>query len=138
MVTTSPVSGVPRPALAALAEAYPFKPYRQYRAYSRREQQAILLAEIDAWCRERFGNLTFDFDVLSGAEVGCWLSHLTAWDLLRGRPRETACTVLEDDVLVAPGFAAAIADLERTSTFDVVYLGTSSRNVSERRRTRSR
>ncbi len=64
--------------------------------------------EIDAWCRERFGNLTFDFDVLSGAEVGCWLSHLTAWDLLRGRPRETACTILEDDVLVAPGFAAAI------------------------------
>ena len=93
--------------------------------------------EIDAWCRERFGNLTFDFDVLSGAEVGCWLSHLTAWDLLRGRPRETACTILEDDVLVAPGFAAAIRDLERVSAFDVVYLGTSSRNVSERRRTRT-
>jgi len=48
MVTTSPVSGVPRPALDALVAAYPFKPYRQYRAYSRREQQAILLAEVDA------------------------------------------------------------------------------------------
>lgn len=91
--------------------------------------------EIDAWCRERFGNLTFDFDLMSGAEVGCWLSHLTAWDLLRSRRAENACTVLEDDVRLAPDFAAATAVLERASPFDVVYLGTSSRNISQRRRT---
>lgn len=48
MVPTSPVSGVPRAALLTLIEAYPFKPYRQYRVYSRREQQSILAAEADS------------------------------------------------------------------------------------------
>ncbi len=47
-MTATSVSGLPRAALQGLVEAYPFKPYRQYRAYSRREQQAILLADIDA------------------------------------------------------------------------------------------
>jgi len=48
MMPITPVSGVPRTALEALVAAYPHKPYRQYRAYSRREQQAILLREVDA------------------------------------------------------------------------------------------
>lgn len=47
MVPIAPVSGVSRVALEALVEAYPFKPYRQYRSYSRREQQAILLADVE-------------------------------------------------------------------------------------------
>jgi len=92
--------------------------------------------EIDAWCRERFDNVAFDYDQLSGAEVGCWLSHLVAWDLLRRRRTENACTILEDDVLLAPGFAATIGRLGAAPPFDVVYLGTSSRNISRRRRVR--
>ncbi|MFN8644567.1 MAG: hypothetical protein U0802_23990 [Candidatus Binatia bacterium] len=42
-----PLREAARDALEALAAASPFKPYRQYRSYSRREQTAILLAEID-------------------------------------------------------------------------------------------
>lgn len=48
MLSTSPLKGVPRAALDALVDAYPFKPYRQYRTYSRRQQRAILRAEADA------------------------------------------------------------------------------------------
>lgn len=47
MPPTSPASELPRAALTALIAAYPFKPYRQYRVYSKREQQAILAAEVD-------------------------------------------------------------------------------------------
>lgn len=90
--------------------------------------------EIEAWSRERFGSLEFDFAQLSGAEVGCWLSHLSAWDLLRRRQPLRAATVIEDDLTLAPAFAQAIAALERDSHYDLVYLGTSSRNVSTRRR----
>ncbi len=48
MVVTLPASGLPRAALHGLIEAYPFKPYRQYRSYSRREQHAILVADVEA------------------------------------------------------------------------------------------
>lgn len=92
--------------------------------------------EIDAWGRERFGGVAFDFDLLSGAEVGCWLSHLAAWDLLRASRTLSGCTVVEDDVVLAPQFPKAVAALMTTSPFDLVYLGTSSRNISTRRRVR--
>jgi hypothetical protein len=48
MSPTVPVSRLPRATLLALIEHFPFKPYRYYRTYSRREQHAILEAEIDA------------------------------------------------------------------------------------------
>lgn len=48
MTAALPLRDVPRTALDALVSAYPHKPYRQYRSYSRREQVAILLAEVDA------------------------------------------------------------------------------------------
>jgi glycosyl transferase, family 25 len=74
----------------------------------------------------RFGGL------LSAPEIGCWLSHLTAWQraIAAGVP---ACTVIEDDVVLQPHFAEAHHQLTREAPHDVVYLGTSSRNISMRR-----
>ncbi|MBK9116853.1 MAG: glycosyltransferase family 25 protein [Betaproteobacteria bacterium] len=92
--------------------------------------------EIAALCAERFPGIAFDLDFLSGAEVGCWLSHLSAWALLRAERSYAACVVVEDDVRLDPGFPAAVAALRRAMPFDIVYLGTSSRNVSARRRVR--
>lgn len=43
-----PLADLPREHLTALLEAHAFKPYRQYRTYSRKEQLAILQAEVDA------------------------------------------------------------------------------------------
>jgi glycosyl transferase, family 25 len=74
----------------------------------------------------RFGGL------LSGPEIGCWLSHLTAWQLAVAA-RAPACTVIEDDLLLQPHFAEAHRRLAREARHDVVYLGTSSRNISMRR-----
>lgn len=42
-----PLREVSNDALDALIAAHPYKPYRQYRTYSRREQAAILRADID-------------------------------------------------------------------------------------------
>jgi glycosyl transferase, family 25 len=91
--------------------------------------------EIAAWVEARFPHIRFDFDRLSGPEVGCWLSHLSAWRRLAEGPH-SACTVLEDDLVLGAEFAAAIDALGRQHAFDLVYLGTSSHNLSTRRRTR--
>ncbi len=98
--------------------------------------RTLAAAAIDRWSRERFGGIAFDFDVLSGAEVGCWLSHLCAWDLLRASRTLSGCAVVEDDVVLGARFAPAVEALARESPFDLVYLGTSSRNISARRRVR--
>ena len=74
----------------------------------------------------RFGGL------LSGPEIGCWLSHLTAWQRAVDA-RMPACTVIEDDLVLQPHFAEAHRRLTREAMHDVVYLGTSSRNISIRR-----
>jgi glycosyl transferase family 25 len=73
----------------------------------------------------RFGGL------LSGPEIGCWLSHLTAWQRAvdAGVP---ACTVIEDDLLLQPHFVEVHRRLTRPALHDIVYLGTSSRNISMR------
>ena len=92
-------------------------------------------AGVRRWFDTRFQHLGFDHGVLSNAEIGCWASHLTAWWTLLHTDGARACTVLEDDLLLKPGFGAAIAGLEMQDAFDVVYLGTSSKNISERRRT---
>jgi len=103
--------------------------------------------EVDQEILSRFPNLRFDRQVLSSPEIGCWLSHLTAWQALLEQTRRAACTVIEDDLTLLPGFAHAVnvlsgLDLEdagrstqAVSPFDVVYFGTSSRSVSQRRRT---
>jgi glycosyl transferase family 25 len=89
-----------------------------------------------ALAAERFPSLRFDFRILSPAEVGCWLSHLTAWR--RGLERPAAgIAVVEDDVTLAPGFRDAVSTLSAsTGSFDLVMLGTWSRNLSARRRER--
>jgi glycosyl transferase family 25 len=90
-------------------------------------------AEVDAQTQARFPGLRFDRKVLSNAEVGCWLSHLTAWQALLARPADPCAAVIEDDLRLAPGFGNAVEALSRRGDFDLVYLGTSSRNVSLRR-----
>ena len=96
-------------------------------------------ADIDAWIERRFPGMAFDHQRVSGAEIGCWASHLTAWQTLASSEDVTACTVLEDDLVLDAALPEAIAALSRlpssrAPSFDLVFLGTSSRNVSTRRR----
>ena len=74
----------------------------------------------------------FRAKALSNAEIGCWLSHLRAWDRLR-RSGHSVCAVIEDDLRLAPQFGHALHALSAQDRFDLIYLGTSSRNVSQRR-----
>jgi len=97
--------------------------------------RCVPTAEVDTQIRARFAHLQFDRKTLSNAEIGCWLSHLTAWQRLLAHPQQHSATVIEDDLTLLPGFAEAVARLEQRGGVDVVYLGTSSRNVSQRRRT---
>jgi len=91
-------------------------------------------SEVAAVVRATFPALDFDLGRLSGAEVGCWLSHLSCWKRMRDR-NAGACTVLEDDLILDDALAEAISTLATQDAFDMVYLGTSSRNLSTRRRT---
>jgi glycosyl transferase family 25 len=89
--------------------------------------------EIRRWYAERLPTVRPPAYTLSGAELGCWASHLSAWARIHasGAP---AGTVLEDDVLLAADFARSAGILEHDlGGFDLVYLGTSSRNLSHRR-----
>lgn len=88
---------------------------------------------IRAHARHAVPALAFDDTVLSGAEIGCWLSHLGAWQRLIAHPHSRVGVVLEDDVLLDASLPAALADLAAPHPFDLVYLGTSSRNISTRR-----
>jgi glycosyl transferase family 25 len=90
---------------------------------------SALAAEVAA----RVPRVTFDTRALSGAEVGCWVSHLTAWQALLARPGDAAATVIEDDLVLHPAFDRVCRALEAGSGYDVVFLGTSSRNLSTRR-----
>ncbi len=89
--------------------------------------------EIDAWVDANLPGIAFDHEDLSGAEIGCWASHLTAWKAL-AQSRAQACTVLEDDLRLDAAFPDAVAALGRVPGFDIVFLGTSSRNISTRER----
>jgi len=89
-------------------------------------------AAVENAVRERFPALHFDAKVLSSAEIGCWMSHLVAWQRLL-HTEAPAAAVIEDDLRLAPEFAAAVAALQSRDTLDIVYLGTSSRNLSMRR-----
>lgn len=99
------------------------------------DMRFVRTGDVDAEVERRFPGLRFDRKALSNAEIGCWLSHLTAWQRLLEQRACTTCTVIEDDLTLGADFADAIAALSRRSAFDLVYLGTSSRNVSQRRRT---
>jgi GR25 family glycosyltransferase involved in LPS biosynthesis len=83
--------------------------------------------------QEHFPALTFDLTTLSGAEVGCWASHLLAWQRVLQHAQCKAATVIEDDLTLDDDFAPAVAELEHELPCDLVYLGTSSRNISSRR-----
>jgi glycosyl transferase family 25 len=100
--------------------------------------RCVRAGEVDAQIGSRFPGMHFDRKSLSNAEIGCWLSHLSAWQALL-RSDQEFCTVIEDDLRLAPDFAAAVRALDssarRDARFDLVYLGTSSRNVSQRKRT---
>jgi glycosyl transferase, family 25 len=89
-------------------------------------------AQIEAWMAARFPGLTFEHADVSTAEIGCWASHLCAWQALAqsGAP---ACTVLEDDLTLDPALPEAIRTLAPHPVADLVFLGTSSRNVAARR-----
>jgi glycosyl transferase family 25 len=93
-------------------------------------------AEVDARIQAVAPGLSFDRRALSNAEIGCWLSHLHAWKGLLAQTADATATVIEDDLLLAPGFAQAQPALAAAAGFDLIYLGTSSRNVSQRRFTR--
>jgi glycosyl transferase, family 25 len=90
-------------------------------------------AAIDAWLAPRFPGIAFDHAGVSSAEVGCWASHLTAWRALADSEVD-ACTVLEDDLVLDARLPAAIATLASPPLRDLVFLGTSCRNVSTRHR----
>jgi glycosyl transferase family 25 len=94
--------------------------------------RAATRPQIEARAEALFPQLRFDLERLSGAEVGCWLSHLSAWRSALERGHR-ACPVVEDDLALAPHFGAAIDALRGPHQFDLVYLGTSSRNLSTRR-----
>lgn len=85
----------------------------------------------------RFPMMRFDLNRISGPEAGCWASHLTAWETLLASDQASAI-VLEDDVVLKDDFAevaaACLASTAIAASFDVLYLGTSSRNISRRRR----
>jgi len=101
--------------------------------------RCVRSTEVDTQIQARFPGLRFDRRALSNAEIGCWLSHLTAWRRLLLRSGQTSCTVIEDDLILLPDFSDAIAAMSDRAGFgphfDLVYLGTSSRNLSQRRRT---
>ena len=92
-------------------------------------------ADVHDWTNRHFPHLRFDLAAICAAEAGCWASHLVAWRGLAQRG-EAACTVIEDDILLAQGFGDAVSMLTAQRPFDVIYLGTSSKNISTRRRTR--
>lgn len=98
--------------------------------------RTLTMAAIGEWTRRHFPNLEFDTERLSGAEVGCWLSHLLAWRWLRDNTTTPAFVVIEDDVVLSAGLGATLRALADPAPYDLVYLGTSSRNISTRRRGR--
>jgi GR25 family glycosyltransferase involved in LPS biosynthesis len=90
--------------------------------------------DIADYVSRQFPGITFDCQRLSVAEIGCWISHMTAWHALLDAPDVPSCTVIEDDVILDRRFAETVRQLDQMRGFDLVYLGTSSRNISGRRK----
>ena len=91
--------------------------------------------QISVAAARRFPQIEFAFDLLSGAEIGCWMSHLSAWAAFLSSGSGDACVVVEDDVVLELDFVRTIEALEAQASYDVIFLGTSSKNLSARRRT---
>ena len=68
-------------------------------------------AHIDDWCERCFPGFAFDHGNVSSAEIGCWASHLCAWQALAASQDAVACTVLEDDLALDPALPEAIGML---------------------------
>lgn len=90
---------------------------------------------IDAWFESHLPGFAFAHGWVSSAEIGCWASHLVAWQALADSPASAACAVIEDDLVLDAALPDAIATLAAAPTHDLVFLGTSCRNISTRRRT---
>ncbi|HVE49711.1 MAG TPA: glycosyltransferase family 25 protein [Casimicrobiaceae bacterium] len=88
---------------------------------------------IDAWLDANLTGVTFDHTSVSSAEIGCWVSHLSAWQALAAS-NQPSCAVLEDDLMLDDALPQAVAALRERLPRDLVFLGTSCRNVSTRRR----
>jgi glycosyl transferase family 25 len=97
--------------------------------------RSLTRQQISVAAARRFPQIEFAFDMLSGAEIGCWMSHLSAWTAFLSSGAGDSCVVVEDDVLLEPGFVRTIEALEAQASYDVVFLGTSSKSLSARRRT---
>ncbi|MEZ5290333.1 MAG: hypothetical protein R2745_04565 [Vicinamibacterales bacterium] len=76
MPSPTPLRDLPADALTGLIEAYPHKPYRHYRTYSRRQQHAILSAEI-AQALAVPGEFSL---VTAGAAPAAAVARPLAWD----------------------------------------------------------
>jgi hypothetical protein len=75
-MTSSPLHTLPRERLLALVDAYDFKPYRHYRTFTRKQQAAVLAAEIDqALAAAPFGQWT----TRDGEEAGV-VARPLPWD----------------------------------------------------------
>lgn len=75
MPSFAPLRDLPREALRQIVDAHPFKPYRYYRTYSRREQHAILEAEIDAALV-----VAEEFSVVANDHSATIVGRPLAWD----------------------------------------------------------
>ena len=51
-------------------------------------------AAIDAWLAVNLPGIAFAHRRLSGAEIGCWSSHLLAWKTLASDDSASACAVI--------------------------------------------
>jgi glycosyl transferase family 25 len=59
---------------------------------------------------------------LSDGEIGCWISHLRAMDMLL-QSGDVMAAILEDDAVLAPDFPRVLKTIEAQSTpFDVIDL----------------
>jgi hypothetical protein len=87
-------------------------------------------AAVAAEVARRVPGFTLGHGFLSGAEVGCWLSHLAAWQALVASDA-AAALVFEDDLRIDPQLADLLPwlsvplALDRAG-LDLLFLGTSS------------
>lgn len=111
MTSTTALAATSPEARTALYEASPFKPYRQYRTYSRRAQTAILAAEAEAVLRA-----TGDFSVACGDDAAlraAVLARPLAWDSTYfGVPMGRLDPVMRSDTTTAERTAVVAAAVE--------------------------
>lgn len=106
-MTSSPLHTVPRERLLALVDAYAFKPYRHYRTCTRKQQAAVLAAEID----EALGAGAFGQWVTRDGDEAAVVARPLAWDSqFFGVPMGRLDYVLASADATADHLEAAVAD----------------------------